>query len=321
MKRKTLTLIILSCFSIYANASIADAFQQDNVKSKNSNCLRCHSMTTLGYYDQESGIFKNLSVNPKEFYNSNHKNLACVNCHSKEFENFPHPAELKKENLYCLNCHKDNPELLKFNFTSIEKDFKKSVHHQKLGDKFTCFNCHDPHTFKINARENFAITSTVHYDNRICLQCHNNQKQIASLTSVEVLDLNSAHQWLPHADLHWKNVRCIDCHTGVSNAGISHLILPKEKALKNCVNCHSSNSVLLQSLYKFKVKEARNKEGFINAVILNNSYVIGATRNFYLNFLSFIFFGLVLAAIIVHGSMRIYLKKTNHQNDEVTKDE
>jgi hypothetical protein len=289
---------------------VSSLFAQTN-KEKNQKCLRCHSMATIGYQDPQSGMLKNLSVIPGNFYNSNHKNLECTQCHPLEFATFPHPPKLKNKDLYCLNCHQENSKLFKYSFKSIEKDFKESVHYQKFGNKFSCFNCHDPHSFKINARINTEIKKTVLYDNHICLECHNNETKIANFTKELIPDLNTSHQWLPHKDLHWKSVRCIDCHTEQSTAGVSHKILPKEKALKNCVECHSSNSILAQSLYKFQTKEDRDKVGFINAVILNNSYVIGATRNYYLNLLSFIIFGITLITLAIHGLMRWNSKKRN----------
>ena len=275
-----------------------------SAKEANQYCFRCHSMATLSYKDESTGIIKNLSVIPDEFYNSNHKDLECVDCHSKDFENFPHAAALKNENLYCLNCHKDEPKFQKYHFQSIESEFKESVHYKKMGDKFTCFDCHDPHSFKINARVNQNVNETVLYDNQICLKCHDNTATIKNLSGQFLPALNVSHSWLPHINLHWKSVRCIDCHTSPNAPGVSHLILSKDQAVKNCVECHSKNSILLQSLYKFKTKQERDKEGFINAVIFNNSYVIGATRNYYLNLLSFIIFGIVLVALSIHGFLR-----------------
>lgn len=276
---------------------------KDN-KVENKKCLKCHSWSTIGYRERHNGLLVNLSVNPEEFYLSNHKNLTCIDCHSKDFTIFPHPLSLKKENLYCLNCHKDNPKLAIFNFKTIESDFKESIHYKKLGNKFTCFNCHDPHTFKINARVNTQIRKTVLYDNQICLDCHNNMTKIELLTKKVIPSLNESHSWLPHTELHWANVRCIDCHTASNTPGISHLILAKEKAVKDCVNCHSENSLLLHTLYKFQSKQKRDEQGFINAIILNNSYVIGATRNYYLNLFSFIIFGILLFVLSIHGFLR-----------------
>ena len=45
----------------------------------------------------------------------------------------------------------------------------------------------------------------------------------------------------------------------------------------------------MASLYKFESKEQR-QDGFFNGIILNESYVIGANRNEYLNILSLIIF-------------------------------
>ncbi|HKI79192.1 MAG TPA: cytochrome c3 family protein [Ignavibacteriaceae bacterium] len=286
-----------------------------NNKEENKNCLKCHSWSTLGFRDKESGLLVNLSVNPDNFYTSNHKILACVECHSKDFTVFPHSNKLKEESLYCLDCHTDKKELSKYSFKNIEKDFKKSIHYLKLGNQFTCFNCHEPHSFKVNARVNTQIEKIVLYDNRICLDCHNSSSKIAALTKDVIPSLNESHKWLPHLELHWANVRCIDCHAPENTAGVPHEILPKEKAVKNCVNCHSENSILLQSLYKFQSVQKRNEQGFINATILNNSYVIGATRNYYLNLFSFIIFGITIIFLGLHGYFR-YKSRINENKNE-----
>jgi hypothetical protein len=85
---------------------------------------------------------------------------------------------------------------------------------------------------------------------------------------------------------------------------VAHLIKPKAEAVKGCNECHSKNSILMASLYKFESKEQR-KDGFLNGIILNQSYVIGANRNEYLNLLSLIVFGGVIAVIGVHLFFRI----------------
>ena len=196
-------LFIITIFlsnNVFANPKI----------DENTQCLRCHSMATLSYKDISSGIINDLSVDPQEFYSSNHKELRCTQCHSVEFEKFPHPKNLKKENLYCLDCHKEDSKLIKFNFPAIEKDFDESVHHQKLGDKFTCFACHDPHSFQIHARVNEDIKNTVLYDNQICLQCHSPGKEINTYENTILRGISSAHSWLPHQNLHWKTVRCLE---------------------------------------------------------------------------------------------------------------
>jgi hypothetical protein len=63
----------------------------------------------------------------------------------------------------------------------------------------------------------------------------------------------------------------------------------------------------MSSLYKFQSKEQR-KNGFLNGIILNESYVIGANRNQYLNNLSIIIFVILSGVIAVHTVFRIRKK-------------
>lgn len=298
MKSNLIFLFLLLC-GIYSAIPAQD----------NGKCYRCHSMATLGYKDPDAGTIIDLSVNPEEFVKSNHKDLQCMECHSKDYSVYPHPAQAKSENLYCLNCHIDNPELAKYSFKDVENQFKESVHYKKLKDKFTCFSCHDPHNFKINARLNENIKQTVLYDNQICMECHAHSDKIENISGAMLPNLELSHTWLPHMDIHWKSVRCLDCHSDPQTIGVSHKILAKEDAVKNCVECHSKDSRLLHSLYKFKSKEEKNEYGFINAVLFNDSYVIGATRNYFLNLVSFFFFGGLIILITIHAYLRYKSKR------------
>lgn len=287
---------------------------QDVEVDDNEYCFRCHSMETLSYTNRETGLIKNLSVIPHEFDNSNHAGFNCIDCHDEELVAFPHPEELREEQIACTDCHSDDPDSELPQFETIESAFEESVHFKATDGEFTCFHCHDPHTFKITARLNENIEETVHYDNQICFDCHGNTEKIAGYTDRVFPALEATHKWLPHQNLHWENVRCIDCHTDANQPGVSHLILPKTQAVQNCVECHSTDSRLTQTLYKFKVQEKRSKQGFFNSVVLNESYVIGATRNEYLNWLSFIIFGAMILALAIHGSLylKAYKKKEHH---------
>jgi predicted CXXCH cytochrome family protein len=282
---------------ISVNISIAQTDPQSN-----QNCLRCHSMATLGFIDSTTGNIVNLSVNPDKFAHSNHKALKCVDCHNTEFETFPHPASLKSENLYCLNCHEDQGKFAKFRFPEIGKEFQQSVHHTRLPDEFTCFTCHDPHEFDISDVAG-DVGLIIYNTNQLCLGCHNSPLRFSSLTSREFPDIAASHAWLPNAELHWRNVRCVECHTPHEEF-ISHNILPADKAEKLCAECHTANSILMAKLYRYQTKEAREKNGFINSVALNNAYIIGMTRNLLLDRLSVVIFGLALFGIILHAGGR-----------------
>jgi hypothetical protein len=100
-------------------------------------------------------------------------------------------------------------------------------------------------------------------------------------------------------------VRCIECHTARTDTMmVAHNILPKEEAIKNCTECHSSDGLMQAKLYKYLTIEARSTEG-ISSSLKNDAYVIGANRNKTLNVISLIIFGLVLGGVLIHITARI----------------
>lgn len=90
---------------------------------------------------------------------------------------------------------------------------------------------------------------------------------------------------------------------------VSHNVTTKDKAVKDCIECHSSNSRLVSSLYKHMAKESRSSNGFINGVMLDQSFVIGANRNSLLSKISGYLFLLTLGGVTIHGLLRLIIKK------------
>ena len=192
----------------------------------------------------------------------------------------------------------------------IEAEFALSTHATRHAGEFTCWSCHEPHTYKISARSDSVINKIIAYDNNICLSCHNNINKFELISDKEKPNIIAKHDWLPNQARHFQNVRCIECHAHKKDSLlIGHNIQPKEKAVKMCQECHSKNSILMNSLYQYQLKSKATGLGFDNSVILNSSYVIGANRNIYLNRISIAIFLLVLAGISIHTILRIFLKK------------
>lgn len=283
---------------------------------ENQQCLKCYGHKTYYYYNDWTERDVKERMNPYfiidsiDFYQSNHKTFRCTDCHSTDYETFPHSGELRMEEKYtCLDCHGDDEDYADFHFERIDEEFQKSMHSTKHSEDFTCWMCHSPHSYKINARNNENIMETVQYDNDICLSCHadlDKYQLISSLANPNIID---KHEWLPNQTLHFLSVRCIDCHAEIKeDIMIAHNVQEKDKAVKKCVECHSENSLLLGSLYKFQAMASRSKLGFVNSAILNNSYIIGANRNYYLNVSSLIIFGFVIAGIALHATFRIIKK-------------
>ena len=301
-------------------------------------CLRCHSMQTLGYRDPVTGGYIDLHIPEEGFKGSNHQALSCKDCHKAGFSEYPHPEKAKQESLYCVDCHENNPKFIPENFAEIEKEFKKSVHYQRMPEDFNCFSCHNAHFFKASRKASDPsrmpnkelclnchvetdfqvgglqrdLSEMVAYDNHICLDCHAQPTRISKLSADAPLDLLSSHDWLPQTQMHWKKVRCIDCHLSDSDTYM-HQILTKEEAVNNCADCHSANSILLTKLYKYKIQESRQKYGFLNSVTLNEAYIIGMTRNIILDQLSFLIMGAMVLGIAAHGTGRWLSNKRRKQ--------
>lgn len=276
---------------------------------QNENCMFCHAESD--FYTEYDGKEISLTIDSTKLSNSVHGFLECNMCHDGyDPEMIPHNEDYNAfEDAYnCIDCHAGSDELP---FDTIIEAHEKGVHYQKLGDQFDCYSCHNPHTYKMMARTNNETSEIISYDNSFCLQCHNKEEKIAEFTDRKFLTLLETHEFLPHQELHWKNARCIDCHTSIDQPGVSHLILPKEKAVKNCVECHSKDSRLAYSLYKFKKQKEKDSLGFYNSIILNNSYIIGATRNYYLNVISVVILFITLTALVIHAFLR---RKSNKRN-------
>lgn len=284
---------------------------------RNQLCLKCHGEV---FYLHENTMLERMErklMNPyyhldsTAMYLSVHRSFACTDCHAPEYETFPHDNTLRDEPQYaCMDCHGGDETFAKFNFEGIESAFRQSVHFDEENERFNCWMCHNPHGYQLALREKQSISEVVALSNQMCMQCHNDRFRFGLVSDTLMPNMAKAHTFLPNAGKHMDKVRCLDCHTHAqSDIAVAHQILPKESSVKDCVACHSKNSVLMESLYRFKAEENRKKAGFFNAAILNEGYVIGANRNEILNLLSVVIFGLTLTGILIHGILRILTAK------------
>jgi len=277
-------------------------FANEANNTKNVVCWRCHGMETLAYRDKLTGEIVNLYVNPQQYQQSNHRHLECTTCHTADFSIYPHPDSVKSENLYCLDCHQDEPKFIpsrfpflsekrapRNQFSEIERAFKNSVHATQ--EQFSCFSCHDPHQFKIS-RVGEEMTEIVRHGNEICLNCH------ASPITPSATELSLSHQWLPNLLLHWRSVRCVECHTPATSH-FSHQVLSAAQSAKNCVQCHSKEATLLTRLYKYRSQE--EGQSWFNKAVFNKAYIIGMSRNETIDRWSLIILLLTIAGLLAHG--------------------
>ncbi len=282
----------------------------EKVRKENSECFACHSAEGLKTLPQDrlanSDIAKLRSLLhvPNVFFGSNHGLMECKQYHGQGYLDFPHAADAKNNLSPCEECHA-------VKVLRIEQQFDKSVHAANLKDQFTCSTCHKPHVDLI-ASKLVDPRKIVGQDNRHCLACHDSDLEFAKFSPLDKKtnhkksrpDIDSVHEWLPNTRLHWKAVRCVECHTPPGKF-LSHEILDKTRAEKKCVACHSVENSLKSRLYRHLVSEEVERLGFANSVILANTYVLGATRNHLIDSLLMIAFAAMLIGLLAHGIGRI----------------
>ncbi|HRE17409.1 MAG TPA: cytochrome c3 family protein [Rhodocyclaceae bacterium] len=320
---QTMCIVLLGTFGVVSPTfSASDEVKpqtpemQEKIRKANAECFSCHSAEGLKHPPKEGLDLKKLKgllQSPEVFKNSDHQRLACTKCHNEGYDEHPHAADAKDSTSTCSDCHSKKAD-------RVEKQFEKSVHAKNMADNFPCTTCHNPHLMRV-AEKLVAPEKIVAQDNRVCLGCHDSDEQFAKFApdkkSRPLID--DIHNWLPNTRLHWKAVRCVECHTPAVAAGepMSHEILNKDKAEKKCVSCHTGDSSLKTRLYRHLATDEQKKYGFINSVVLSNSYVIGATRHPALDWLMV---GLVAATffgVLAHAALRVlmsYLRRRKNND-------
>jgi hypothetical protein len=127
--------------------------------------------------------------------------------------------------------------------------------------------------------------------------------------------LEESHTWLPAIGLHMESIRCVECHTPRPGS-VVHAIEPASRAEKNCESCHTKDSILLTKLYKYRLQESERSAGFINGVVLSDSYVIGMTRHPILDALGILVVALTGLGVTAHGLGRWIAarRRRDHEN-------
>lgn len=311
-------VVVHPMIPLHAQDQLPEKVSEYAEENENS-CLHCHGESLYSFENEWTEEMDTRIMNPfyrvdrEEFYQSNHYNFRCTDCHSSDYEAFPHSGELRMEPAYtCMDCHEGDDDYAHFKFEVIQEEFEKSVHYEGYEFTFSCWKCHNPHSYKTMVRDsNSRLLEVIEVSNSMCLECHDGGDKYLVIKNEEIPSMTESHKWLPNQKQHFKKVRCLECHVPVGEKLlVGHNIMPKEQAVRRCVECHSSNSLLMATLYKHNNIENRKKAGFLNAVILNESYVIGANRNYVLNLISIVVFGFTMLIIIFHVILRIRSKKS-----------
>jgi hypothetical protein len=273
-------------------------------------CMRCHWMETMAYRDRETREIVNLSIDRDAYEHSVHHELGCRDCHDRGYKHYPHRTSSADENLQCVECHDDRQGDEHYQPPKLDGfaiQYQDSVHAKQDEEPFSCFSCHNPHTFRPLPNDT-PVPQVVAANNNLCLDCHTELRS----------PVPKGHDWLPRPQQHWASVRCIDCHTPVEGRDLyapSHEMLGAEESNQNCVECHSQGGQLLAQLYVHRAEQEREQEGFFAHAIYNDAYIIGMSRSPLIDFIGLAVVGLMILGLGAHGYGR-YLAYKKYRKPE-----
>lgn len=293
---------ILLQLAVVGFALTLGAATMPSAAARSTLCLGCHGAASIPFRNPETGAVRDLHIDLARYRASAHAPVDCQDCHTRGFDIFPHDFAGAKT-LGCMDCHpRDDPrERAAYPFERIDREFRKTVHFTKHPRTFRCHHCHDPHTLRPAAAlpEPLAVARR---DNDMCLACHAATTHPGPLADPAKPDIQGVHPWLPHAGLHWRSTRCVDCHAP-HTAPLSHVLLTDD-AVRDCALCHTGDSILLSGLYRREGADGR-EVGFLNATILRDAYVVGATPNLVLDRVAAGLVGAVLLLMAAHVAWRV----------------
>lgn len=265
------------------------------IRAWNADCLSCHSEVGLKSPPRQGMdmvLLAKLLVDQGHFEASDHGKMACKDCHSEAYVPYPHKPNAKAQIKSCEPCHQQPAK-------TISPEFKASRHFKEHTDRFTCLSCHASHTMRKAAKLPTA-QAAARQDNRQCRQCHDDDRRFQELMKPGTRrpDMAAAHSWLPEMGLHLDHVRCVDCHSPLSDLALSHEVLGKDKAVRRCEACHTEGGELGRRLYKPMLIDAPGeRDGFSDGVLLREIYVVGANRNRWLDLAGLAAIAAVLAGL------------------------
>jgi cytochrome b subunit of formate dehydrogenase len=258
----------------------------DLIAQSKDDCFECHDDDT--FTAEIGGKEISLNVNPDKFNSSVHKKLDCVNCHiDYDPEEEPHNENAEKVN--CLKCHQKakqkhlfHPQILETNEVSntagtncvschgnhyVQSPTKEGSKWSNKNIVNSCGNCHEDVATAFKRSDHYyPVEKELEYTPN-CLGCHKNP--IAKIHSPEdSLNVKISQEKL-----------CLSCH--LENPDVRHaateeisqvFIESYEKSVHgsalyggnpkaaNCVNCHTSHSVLnklepLSTIYKSNIPQ------------------------------------------------------------------
>lgn len=242
-------------------------------------CMICHSKPDLKTV--RDGVEISLYVDSLEVHDSDHRNIACAQCHTGASPAQHRPCATITTKVDCSICHAE-----------VVATYALSTH-GKLSERGdpnapVCLDCHGKHNIKVHRNPNSPTYPTNVPD--LCGKCHKEgnkaavrytgeQHQILKnyvmsihgkgllqsglVVTAMCTDCHTAHHELPKDDpessVNKHNIArtCANCHNGIYEQFIQSIHFTTEekpeKPLPVCDDCHSSHTISRTDKEGFKL--------------------------------------------------------------------
>ena len=269
-------------------------------------CQRCHAITDWEINDPVTGRVTHLSIEPESYARSSHGSVQCRTCHDWGYGEIPHRGSSEHPIYECVFCHEKDSGLQHYHLSQRKADLRNSVHGSTDSGPMDCHTCHDPHTFRpVNDSDDPLLR--IEQSNEICLRCHGSETD--SRARFVQKDAAPSHAIFPNYANHLRKVKCVTCHTERIDAAARtrHEILTSDLSLRQCEQCHTPNSTVLDVIYgDWRLSANADSMNSYGPGVESgsNAYVIGSRRSPRLERLSVIGFAATCLAIVLHGLAR-----------------
>ncbi len=272
-------------------------------------CQGCHALSDWRINDPVTGRLAQLSIEPGAYARSSHGDVACRSCHGWGYDEIPHRGSSEHPIYECVFCHDGDPGVEHLRLPRRKADLRSSVHGQTEAGALDCHTCHDPHTFRpVNESDDPLLR--IAGSNAICLRCHGPETDPRGRFAQQ--DAAPYHDAFPNYANHLRKVKCVVCHTPRADdvGGTRHEILSSDRSLRECEQCHTPSSAILDAIYgpqrpgaEAEVLERLPGPG---VGVVGDAYVIGSSRSPELERLSVVGFAAICLAIVLHGLARAF---------------
>jgi predicted CXXCH cytochrome family protein len=244
-----------------------------------ADCLKCHGREDLK--TEKDGAEVSLYVDAAALQGSDHRKVACAQCHTNLSPRSERACETVSTPVDCSVCH-----------AGVVDEFRRSTHGTLLArgdpDAPSCLDCHDKHaTQKKNRPTSPTFARNVP---SLCARCHRAGEAAASRIETEIPDIvqsyvdsihgkgllesglvvtatcancHSAHLELPPDDprstVHAANIAntCGGCHHGIEQTFKTSIHFRSSgdpgRELPTCEDCHTSHTISRTDIAGFRL--------------------------------------------------------------------